>query len=175
MLYILKSLILFLAITLIILLSFFIKTAKAEDAYAQDVIAQIYSGYDQIKNSSCSENKKDGFYIFVSFSMSKTLLEAHDQIAKQIGAKLVLRGFKNNSFKETSDYIKEISAEGVSIEIDPVAFKKFSITAVPSFILSDGDKFDKVLGNVSIPYVLEQFRTLGDVKQKASEYLARLK
>lgn len=150
-------------------------TVNSALATEQNVIDQIFTGYDRIKQNTCPENKKDGFYIFVSFNLPKTLLEAHDKIAKQIGAKLVLRGFKNNSFKETADYIKEISAKGIAIEIDPVAFKKFNITSVPSFVLSSSDTFDKLVGNVSIPYVLAKFKDEGDLKQKASEYLARLK
>lgn len=137
----------------------------------ENAIDQIFSGYDKIKKqSTCSENKKDGFYIFVSLNMSKTLLEQYDQIAKQIGAKLILRGFKNNSFKETIEVTKEIA-----LQVDPVAFKKFNITSVPSFVLLDNSKFDKLVGNVSIKYALEQFETQGDLKAQATEYLKRLK
>jgi len=122
-----------------------------------DVMEQILSGYDQIKEHSCPDNKKDGLRIF-------------DAIAKKIGAKLVMRGFKNNSFKETIHYTQKIA-----IEVDPVAFKKFGITSVPSFVLSDNDKFDKLVGNVSINYALTRFKDEGDLKEKAQEYLARFK
>ncbi len=94
-----------------------------------DVMEQILSGYDQIKEHSCPDNKKDGLRIFVSLSMPKNLLTQYDAIAKKIGAKLVMRGFKNNSFKETIKYTQKIA-----IEVDPVAFKKFGVTSVPSFI-----------------------------------------
>lgn len=136
-----------------------------------NVIEQVFSGHEQIKKqSTCSQNNKDGFYIFVSLSMSKNLLEQYNQIAKQIGAKLVIRGFKNNSFKETIEVTQKLA-----IQVDPVAFEKFGITSVPSFVLSDASQFDKLVGNVSIKYALEQFEQQGDLKQKASEYLARIK
>ncbi len=136
-----------------------------------NVIEQVFSGYEQIrKQSTCSQNNKDGLYIFVSLSMPKSLLEQYNQIAKQIGAKLVVRGFKNNSFKETIEVTKEIA-----LQVDPVAFKKFNITSVPSFVLSDNSKFDKLVGNVSIKYALEQFETQGDLKTQATEYLKRMK
>lgn len=135
-----------------------------------DIMEQILSGYDQIKEHSCPDNKKDGLRIFVSLSMPKNLLEQYDAIAKKIGAKLVMRGFKNNSFKETIHYTQKIV-----VQVDPVAFKKFGVTSVPSFILSSSDKFDKLVGNVSINYALTKFKDEGDLKEKAQEYLARFK
>jgi type-F conjugative transfer system pilin assembly protein TrbC len=181
MLRLLKCLMLFLLFLLIFLFGMFFQMADCEATTEAktlkiiptelDVIDQIALGYDRIKKqSTCPENKKDGLYIFVSLSMPKTLLEQYEQIAKQIGAKLVIRGFKNNSFKETIEYTKEVVCQ-----VDPVAFKKFGITSVPSFVLSDNDKFDKLVGNVSIKYALEQFEAKGDLKQKAKEYLMRLK
>ena len=133
-----------------------------------DVMEQILSGYDQIKDHACPNNKKDGLSIFVSLSMPKNLLEQYDAIAKKIGAKLVMRGFKNNSFKETIQYTQKIV-----VQVDPVAFKKFGVTSVPSFVLSSGDKFDKLVGNISINYALTRFKDEGDLKEKAQEYLAR--
>lgn len=144
--------------------------AFSTNATQVDVMEQILSGYDQIKEHSCPDNKKDGLRIFVSLSMPKNLLEQYDAIAKKIGAKLVMRGFKNNSFKETIQYTQKIV-----VQVDPVAFKKFGVTSVPSFVLSSGDKFDKLVGNISINYALTRFKDEGDLKEKAQEYLARLK
>jgi len=156
MLYILRIFILFLSFS-----------ASAMQA---DVMEQILSGYNQIKDHACPNNKKDGLNIFVSLSMPKNLLEQYDAIAKKIGAKLVMRGFKNNSFKDTIQYTQKIV-----VQVDPVAFKKFGVTSVPSFVLSSGDKFDKLVGNISINYALTRFKDEGDLKEKAQEYLARFK
>ncbi len=144
-------------------------------ANENDIIDQMLTGFDKIKQSSCSSEKQDGLHIFISFSMPKTLLMQYDAIAKKIGAKLVLRGFKNNSFKETINYIQEISSQGIAIEVNPVLFQKFSINLVPSFVLSDGDKFDKLVGNISINYALEKFNNSGDLAQNAKIYLERFK
>lgn len=150
----------------------FISLFTGTSAIASDanVIEKIFSGYEQMKQNSCSEKRHDGFYIFISLSMPKSLLEAYDKLAKQIGAKLVMRGFKNNSFKETVQFTKEMA-----IQVDPVSFKKFGITYVPSFVLSNNNQFDKLVGNVSIKYALEEFEARGDLKAKAKEYLVRLK
>ena len=188
----LKWLMLLLLFLLIFLLGMFFQMAECEAATEPEaskinsatatevnVIDQVFSGYEQIqKQSSCSSNinnKKEGFYIFISLNMPESLLEQYDVLAKKIGAKLILRGFRNNSFKETANYLKTIKDQGIAIEIDPMTFKKFSITSVPSFVLSDNNKFDKLVGNVSIKYALEQFEQQGDLKNKASEYLARMK
>ncbi len=136
-----------------------------------NVIDQVFSGYEQIKKqSTCSQNNKDGFYIFVSLNLPKNLLEQYNQIAKQTGAKLVLRGFKNNSFKDTIEVTQKLA-----LQVDPITFKKFGITSVPSFVLVDDNKFDKLVGNVSIKYALEQFEAQGELKKQAQEYLKRLK
>ena len=166
----LRTLIFFLIIALITLLILFAQVIRAEEDYKQDVISNIFSGFDQIKQQSCPENKKDGFYIFISLSMPKNLLEQYDQIAKQTGAKLVLRGFKNNSLKETIEVTQKLA-----LQVDPMAFKKFGVTSVPSFVLVDDSTFDKLVGNVSIKYALEQFENQGDLKAQATEYLKRLK
>jgi conjugal transfer pilus assembly protein TrbC len=155
---------------LYILILISLLTGTSAIASNANIIEQISSGYEQMKQNSCPENKKDGFYVFVSLSMPKSLLEQYDKLAKQIGAKLVMRGFKNNSFKETVAVTQR-----TLIQVDPVAFKKFNVTSVPSFVLSNNNQFDKLVGNVSIKYALEQFEQQGDLKQKAQEYLARLK
>ncbi len=153
---------------ILILISLLTGTAAiASDA---NVIEQIFSGYEQMKQNSCPEKRQEGFYIFVSLSMPKGLLEQYNNIAKQIGAKLVMRGFKNNSFKETVAVTQR-----TLMQVDPVAFKKFGITSVPSFVLSNNDQFDKLVGNVSIKYALEEFEAKGDLKTQAKEYLMRLK
>lgn len=145
-------------------------TGTSAIASDTNVIEQIFSGYEQMKQNSCPEKRQDGFYIFVSLSMPKSSLRDYDKLAKQIGTKLVIRGFKNNSFKETVEVTQKLA-----MQIDPVAFKKFNITSVPSFVLSSNNQFDKLIGNVSIKYALEEFEAKGDLKRKATEYLARLK
>ena len=152
-----------------------LNTTSEESLNKRDIIEEAITGYKKIKQSQCGLDKKDGFYIFISLSMPETLLKKYDLIAKQIGAKLVLRGFKNNSFKETVNYIQTLSSEGIIGEINPILYRKYSVNLVPSFVLAQGDKFDKLVGNVSVNYALTKFKDKGDLKIKASEYLARFK
>ena len=124
--------------------------------------------------ADCGIQKKEGLRIFVSFSMSKELLVSLDKQAKQIGAKLVIRGLKDNSFKETFAFAKSLGTQGISVDVDPKAFDNFGVTQVPAFVINQGNQYDKLVGNVSIAYALNEFADKGDLKDKAKEYLRRL-
>jgi conjugal transfer pilus assembly protein TrbC len=139
------------------------------------VIDKWLNNYKQIKTEGKSLKAQDGFYIFVSFSLPKTLLENLDKAAKKIGAKLVIRGLKDNSFKETLNYIKGIKQEGITIDIDPESFRQFGITHVPAFIVTQDTKYDKIVGNISIAYALNKCASEGDTTLLSKEYLHRFK
>ena len=138
------------------------------------LILVVLSFSSAVFATDCATPRKEGLRIFVSFSMPSELLVSLDKQAKKIGAKLIIRGLKNNSFKETVSYIKTINEQGVIIDIDPKAFTEFDITQVPSFVLNSGTSFDKITGNLSIAYVLKEFSEKGDLPEKAAEYLGRL-
>jgi conjugal transfer pilus assembly protein TrbC len=127
-----------------------------------------------VSSSSPSCGTKEVLRIFVSFSMPESLLVNLDQQARKIGAKLVIRGLKNNSFKETFEFIKSIDDQAIRVDIDPKAFTEFGITQVPSFVLNSDTSYDKITGNVSLSYVLKEFADSGDLPVKAAEYLRRL-
>lgn len=145
----------------------------SNQVYANNEVNLLIEDYKTIQKEPCET--KDGFRIFVSFSMPESLLLSLDKTAQQIGAKLVIRGLKNNSFKETISYIKNLNNKGMIIDIDPKAFSAFDVKHVPSFVINEGEKFDKITGNLSIPYVLEQFLDKGALKDKAEIFIKRLK
>ena len=138
------------------------------------VIDKWLNDYRQIKNEEKNSKAKEGLYIFVSFSLPNIVLENLDKAAQNCGAKLVIRGLKDNSFKETLNYIKGIRQEGITIDIDPESFRQFGITHVPAFVLSQGAKYDKIVGNISMIYVLNRYASKGDTAVLAKEYLRRL-
>jgi len=136
------------------------------------IIDKWINNYTQIKAGK--QTAKQGLYIFVSFSLPKTLLESLDNTARKVGARLVVKGLKNNSFKETLRYIREIQPEGVIVDIDPESFEQFGINLVPAFVVSEGLKYDKIVGNVSISYTLNKFVAEGSTASLSKEYLKRL-
>ncbi|MBX9786234.1 MAG: type-F conjugative transfer system pilin assembly protein TrbC, partial [Alphaproteobacteria bacterium] len=137
--------------------------------------------------------------LFVSFSMGeKALLNlAHE--AKIYGTTLVLRGFKDNSYAQTVKALQKIIQEtGQGFIIDQELFSLFSVTAVPTYVLSrpfqlqtlelqtpESKTFeshvsernqtpihDRLQGHVSFQYALEAFAKEGDLQNEAQSLLA---
>ncbi len=154
------------------------QTTIEQNKTKPNMLEQMLQDYKNIKQSSCEANNlenQEGLWIFVSFSMPKNLLAKYDKVARHIGAKLVIRGLKNNSFKETIDFIKEIGPQGASIAIHPQAFKEFKVESVPSFVINSANVYDKLTGNISLGYVLDKFADQGELSKQAQDYRLRLK
>lgn len=121
-------------------------------------------------------------YIFVSFSMPQDDIKAISKLAKKINGALVLRGLHQNSFKETALQIGEISKQtDWGMVIDPKLYQKLAVQRVPTFVLADVDykgdikKFDKLSGNVTLDYAMEEFSKKGDMAMDATRLLERLR
>lgn len=135
---------------------------------------------DQLSDANFSAAS---LYIFVSFSMGEKALLNLAQEAKQYGAVLVLRGFKEGSYLKTAKTLQKIILKtGQGVLIDPELYTLFNVTAVPTFILAKPFQLyaqertqtpvhDKIQGHVSIHYALEQFSEKGDLKQVAQQLL----
>lgn len=93
--------------------------------------------------------------IFVSLSMPEATLKSLYIDAQAHGAALVLRGLKNHSFKQTTEALKQL---GITVQIDPLLFKKYQIKAVPTFVWVVGPQTHTLSGNVSLAYALSQFK-----------------
>jgi type-F conjugative transfer system pilin assembly protein TrbC len=157
-----------------------------KDPSFQHILAELQNSSSQEDNPTLNEQKQaqtkktnGELYLFVSFSMGeKALLNlAHE--AKQYGATLVLRGFKDGSYTKTSKALQKIIEEtGQGILIDPELYELFRITAVPTCALAKPFALqpqtrtqtpihDKIQGHVSVRYALEQFAKKGDLMQEA--------
>ena len=114
--------------------------------------------------------------VFVSFSMSLESIKTLGAHVNQLGGKLVLRGLINGSFRETAQKLKDLQEEVI---IDPPLFEAYQVERVPTFVLKqkNTDKaeeavtHDRLIGNVSLEYVLEQFSSSGETHQEAAEML----
>lgn len=109
--------------------------------------------------------------VFVSFSMPEASLERLVDQAERSDAVLVLRGFDQGSLKGTAARVQKlIGQRKVTFQIDPQAFERFDVHAVPTFVLTAGvgaslpcaagqcypsDGYALVSGDVSIDYALE--------------------
>ncbi len=95
--------------------------------------------------------------VFVSLSMPKLSLQELARQADSGNATLIMRGLKNNSFKDMAAELKEL---GISVQIDPNLFKQYQITKVPTFVLLSKEP-RSLVGNVSLAYALQK---LGEVR-----------
>ena len=126
--------------------------------------------------------------IFVSSSMGKELLKNYLNQAKRYKATLVFNGLPGGSWRKLSELVYEVTGgeeEGVSMQIDDLAFVEYGITSVPSFVLAKekgvfeerGDdefehpSFDKVMGNIGIRRALEEMREKGELSMLAAKIL----
>jgi conjugal transfer pilus assembly protein TrbC len=129
---------------------------------------------DKISKLGMAQGQKATLLVFVSSSMTKHNIEQLLQSAKHYKATLVLRGFIDGSFKKTASFIVQFFKEDDSetgIIIDPTLFNEFSVTTVPSFVLAQEKKFDKIAGNIPLESALEIFKQKGELNQEAESFL----
>ena len=77
--------------------------------------------------------------LFLSFTtLDKDTVLMYAKQAVKYHIPIVLRGFINNSFKETGTYIKVIREQfpELTILIDPPAYEKYDITVIPALVVS---------------------------------------
>lgn len=116
-----------------------------------------------IPSKTPKEMRKDGVYLLVSFSMPEETLKEYFRQAKQLGARVLIQGLVNNSFKETQTRIMRIymTAENqpdesthAGIAIDPVIFRKVPVSGVPALVFWSEDHYWMASGAGSVEYLL---------------------
>ena len=126
--------------------------------------------------------------VFVSTSMSVSLLASYGLMAKKYGAVLVLKGLPEGSWRKLSDLVfalNKTEGDNITVQIDDPAFDEYGITRVPSFILvreenvfeDNKDKvavFDKITGNIGIKRALEEFAEKGELQTDAKAILNKV-
>lgn len=132
---------------------------------------------------------QDELLVFVSTAMPRESLRRLGQQAAAAGAVIVLRGFKGGlapgALQETLKDLAPIAEDGASIEINPEAFSKYGITAVPAFVLATREQGcvsaqcqwqGAILsGDVSLDYALEHWEDAGGTTGAvAGRYLLRM-
>ncbi len=131
-------------------------------------------------------------FIFVSLTMPRATLQRLVDQAARAKAAIVIRGFANGSLRTTVTQVQGlIGKQQVAIQIDPLAFDRFAITQVPSFVLvRDGtrpiacasgscapaDSFLRSTGDVSLDYALEHMqRSAPGFSPAADIFLKRIR
>lgn len=134
--------------------------------------------------------KMDDLMIFASFTMPAESLKRIVSQANRVGASVVLRGFKNNSLKETAQAIQELGEQGGNVLVNPNAFTKYKVKAVPTMVLAKAETIDQVdnegcalpdnfvavSGDVSLDYALDEIiRRAPTFEVVASRYLRQIR
>lgn len=130
-----------------------------------------------------------GLMVFVSFSMPTASLQRLLAQASALGGVLVLNGFKGNSLQETARAVQALGAAAGAVQVNPNAFAKYHIQAVPVLLLARAgpgevldaqgcalpDDYAAVAGDVSLDYALQAI-SQGDARfaEAARDYLRQL-
>ena len=96
-------------------------------------------------------------YVFVSSSLPMSRLIAIAKDAAILDAPVIIRGLVGNSLQETLLNLKDVVAEGVALEVDPLPFEAYGITAVPAVVLTCGNRNE---GPFALIYGLDGSRAL---------------
>ncbi len=115
--------------------------------------------------------------LFLSFSAPSDTWKSFSADLQALGGTIVLRGLPNNSFQEFALRIKHLKEEGVDvpIQIDPDAFERYNIEAVPTLVLAHKEISDQLTGNLTISSTLQRFKESGSLQHEASLLLSKLK
>ena len=142
-----------------------------------------------LRSAGQAESRASDLMIFASFTMPEASLKRLVHQANLAGGTLVFRGFRNNSIRETAKAIHALREQGGNVQINPQAFTKYRVNAVPAFVLTQAttaealdeqgcalpDTYVSVAGDVSLDYALDALAQRSKAfSALASRYLATL-
>ena len=120
---------------------------------------------DQVITEESGTQGVDKILVFVSFSMPTASLVALSQSAEKHHAVLVMRGLKNDSFKETQVSFAALGKDMTSgVEINPEAFETYQIKQVPVFVRVKSmpgkvlQELGRLSGNVSLAFAANKLK-----------------
>jgi conjugal transfer pilus assembly protein TrbC len=124
--------------------------------------------------------------IFVSFAMPPESLLRLAQQAKRADGVLVFRGLSGATLHEMVKRVEPLAKAGAAIEINPEAFARFGVEAVPTFILAEKSvscgeetcewRVRRIAGDVTLEYALERLAHADDaIGDAAAERLTSLR
>lgn len=118
----------------------------------------------KVSDSLSLDQREASFLVAMSFDLPDTLWKELTGDLEKVGGAFIIRGLPKGSFGELVKRMKRLSEIGVNarIDIDPMAFEKYSIESVPTFISVDRNAFDKLTGMVTVSYALERIASEGE-------------
>lgn len=158
---------------------------RMQSAEAQTQKMEVPDFIKQLKNSGVSRENMDfinnlqhkqqmqyqaaqkpqpAIQYFVSFSIPRSGLAIMLNNASQFAIPVNIRGMINNDFRQTANTIFEMTkgSNKGGVQINPKAFRQYGITAVPALVVTCGDTFDRVSGDIRIDGLLRKVAEGGD-------------
>lgn len=132
----------------------------------------------EFKNQEHNEQQltEPHLIVFISTSMSEKSIQQWAKQADHLGAELVIRGFVNNSFKETIILAQRLFAEERvgGFNIDPFKFKQYAVESVPTVVLDANGNIDTVMGDIGLIEALKVMQAKGINSKDAEKYLSQI-
>ena len=98
----------------------------------------------------------------------RTSLRAYGRDIQTIGGALVFRGFRpGESMESFSQRIQKTFPKPVPLLLDPLLFRKFNVTDVPTFVLTEASTSDQVSGHLTLESFLEVIAQEGELADLA--------
>lgn len=159
------------------------KLADAKGVNLDVALSRYWKKFNDGKKRQ--ENLPD-VMVFVSFSMPENSLRELSEQVKQVGGQLVFRGMVKNSMQVTAQAMLGLNSSGVKAIIHPKLYERFEVKQVPTFILVNSKEaycasdnctplHDRMSGNVSLGYALEEFASSGDHNELAASLLEKVR
>lgn len=148
-------------------------------------IAGPLHGQSLFESMRTGTAEQPGGYLFVSEHVSDTALIPLARDARAAGFTIVINGFWGdlNATRQRVARINEAccNKSGAHWQINPMLFRRYQVTAVPSFVISVGPgdapaDFSKVTGEMSVGNALKYFAQqsrVPAVRQVARDAYAR--
>ncbi|MGL6051545.1 MAG: type-F conjugative transfer system pilin assembly protein TrbC [Aeromonas salmonicida] len=111
---------------------------------------------------------------FVSFSIPQTGLKRLILDADRFGIPATLRGMVNNDMRQTANSVLQLVNEDQrgGVQIDPQAFRRYGINAVPALVVTCGETYDRIAGNLALQQALTKVAESGECADTAKAILA---
>ncbi|ASI21519.1 TPA: type-F conjugative transfer system pilin assembly protein TrbC [Aeromonas salmonicida] len=111
---------------------------------------------------------------FVSFSIPQTGLKRLILDADRFGIPATLRGMINNDMRQTANAVLQLVNEDQrgGVQIDPQAFRRYGINAVPALVVTCGETYDHIAGNLALQQALTKVAESGECADTAKAILA---
>lgn len=153
-----------------------------------DLVKQVQEFADDVNKSmpvnpmfkeqeqSQSQEKYPRLIVFISTSMPEESIRQWAKQADLLGAELVIRGFVNNSFKDTVIVAQQLFIKDKvgGFNIDPFKFKQYGVESVPMVVLDVNGQVDMVSGDVGLIEALKIIQAKGMNSKNAQKYLSKI-